>query len=71
LIPDVFGWVDTLLGVFGGFFSYSLISSIVSVFTGALSLIRTVVLLLLGVKALNQGTISVPVVDTLVDKYMG
>lgn len=68
LIPDVFSWISSVISVFGGSFNYSFVSSLVSVFTKALDIIRTCLFLALGLKALNQGTISVPFVDKLVEK---
>lgn len=70
LIPDCLGWISSLLSIFEVYFSASIVNSIINVITDALSIIRTVLLLVLGVKALNQATINVPVVDNLVNKYM-
>ena len=70
LIPDALAWIASVLRVFDGEFDYSFISRIVSVITGALDFIRTALLLLLGVKALNQGNVSIPVVDDIIAKHM-
>lgn len=70
LIPDLLRWIATLVSVFKGTFNYNVVSSIISVITQAIEIIRTCLFLLLGAKALTQGTVAVPVVDKLINKYM-
>lgn len=48
----------------------TILPNLVSAVVAAFNISEKVVLLVLGVKALNQGTIGVPVVDNLIDKYM-
>ncbi|MBP3602870.1 MAG: hypothetical protein J6J79_01830 [Lachnospiraceae bacterium] len=69
LIPDLLSWVNSLVAVFKGSFNYGVLSAIISVITKAIDIIRTCLFLLLGMKALNQGTVAVPVVDQIVNKY--
>ena len=57
--------------MFGGNFHVGFITNLVSAVTSAIDIIEKVFFLALGVKALNQGTIAVPVVDKLISKYMG
>lgn len=71
LIPDCLNVISSFLGIFNFSVYFSLIRSMFSVLVDILSLLRTVVLILLGYKALSQGTIKVPFVDTLINKYMG
>lgn len=70
LIPNVLGVISNLLGIFDVHFSYGVVNSIISVVIGIINLIERVLFILLGFKALNQGTIAVPVVDKLIGKYM-
>lgn len=70
LIPDLLYWISTLVSTFKGTFNYGFISSIISLITQAIDIIRTCLFLVLGLKALNQGTIAVPFVDSIVNKYM-
>lgn len=70
LIPDVIFWINSIFATIGLGFGYSFITSVIGVFTGGLSIVKTCVLLLLGLTALNQGTIKVPVVDKMIEKYM-
>lgn len=71
LIPNAISFIDDVVGIFGGSFYISFISSLANAVTSALNLIETVLFIGLGIKALNQGNIAVPVVDKLIDKYMG
>lgn len=68
LIPGVISFVDDIFNIFGGYFTIGVVSAIVNMLTSALSLLRTLLFILLGLKALNQGDISVPGIDKLVNK---
>lgn len=68
LIPGVINFVDDIFNIFGGYFTIGVVNAIVNMLTSALSLLRTLLIILLGLKALNQGDISVPGIDKLVNK---
>lgn len=70
LIPDVLRWLSSFLTVFNVYITTSTVNTLFDSITDAIDIIRTVFFLVLGVKALNQGTVSVPVVDNLINKYM-
>lgn len=70
LLPDALSWIGSLVDLFNGSFSYSVVSKILSVITEALDIAKTVIFLMLGVKALIQATIKVPFVDNFLNKYM-
>lgn len=69
LIPDAIAFIGTFVGIFGGYFYSSFISSLAELLSGALTLARTVFFILLGLKALTQGDIRIPVLDSLIEKY--
>lgn len=71
LLPNAMSIIDSLVSMFGGSFYIGFISNLVNAVVTALNVIEKLLLLGLGVKALNQGTIAVPVVDGLINKYMG
>lgn len=71
LIPNAISVIDYIVSMFGGVFYIAFLSNLVSAVVAGLNIIEKLVLLGLGVKALNQGTIAVPVVDNLINKYMG
>ena len=70
LIPDAMNCISYVASMFGGNFHVGFISNLVSAVTSVIDVIQKVLFLALGVKALNQGTIVVPVVDKLINKYM-
>ena len=71
LIPNAISFINNLMAVFDKSFSVIILSRIVTVIVSALDIIEKILFILLGVKAINQGTISLPVVDKLINKYMG
>lgn len=71
LIPDAMNCISYIASMFGGNFHIGFVSNLVSAVTSVIDIIEKVFFLALGVKALNQGTIAVPVVDKLISKYMG
>ena len=71
LIPNFMNFIGYLVSMFGGSFYIAILSNLVSAVVTALNILETLLLLGLGIKALNQGTIAVPVVDKLINKYMG
>lgn len=71
LIPNVIGVLDNLASIFGGSFHIGFLSSLVYAVTEALDILEKLLFMGLGVRALTQGTIAVPAVDGLINKYMG
>lgn len=69
-IPNTIGLIDHIFALFNGNFSVSLLSKIVTVVLNVIDLIEKILFIALGWKALNQGSVSVPVVDKLIDKFM-
>lgn len=70
LIPNIIGLIDDVANIFEASFGIIVVTRIITVFKSALNLFQTLLFLGLGFKALNQGTIAVPVVDNLIGKYM-
>lgn len=71
LIPSLIYLIDDLLSIFDSSFSIPTITSIIIFLQSAVSLVKTVFLLGLGITALNQGTIKFPFIDKLIDKHYG
>lgn len=71
LVPNAISFVDNVVSIFGGSFDAAFLSNLISAAVAALNIIEKLLMIGLGVKALNQGTIAVPVVDKLINKYMG
>ncbi len=70
LVPDIISFVDSLVRFGGISFNLNVISNIINVILDATNIVEKVLFILLGTKSLSQGTISVPIVDEIVDKYM-
>lgn len=68
LIPDIIDFIGSIASVFNGSFYLSIVSKIVTVLTSAILLVKTVLFIVLGIKALGQGSITVPLVDDLTNK---
>lgn len=71
LVPNAISFVDNVVSIFGGSFYVAFLSNLNSAAVAALNIIEKLLMIGLGVKALHQGTIAVPVVDKLINKYMG
>ena len=71
LIPNVISVIDYIVSMFGGNFYIAFVANLVNAVVAVLNIIQKLLLIGLGVKALNQGTIAVPVADNLINKYMG
>ncbi len=70
LIPNAISFIDYIASIFGGNVYIAFISNLVNAITSAIDIIEKVLFIGLGLKALNQGNISFPVVDKLINKYM-
>uniref|UniRef100_UPI0028EF459D hypothetical protein n=1 Tax=Oribacterium sinus TaxID=237576 RepID=UPI0028EF459D len=68
LVPDVFKWVGTALSVINVNDGTRAITAFWSLITQAIDIFKTCIFLALAFKALNQSTITVPVVDELLNK---
>ena len=70
VIPDLLEFVGNIASVFNGNFSIIKVNQIVNVLVSGLNLAEKVLFLGLGVKALSQCTIVIPLIDKKVSKYI-
>lgn len=70
LISNLIDFINNIAAVFGGKFEIAVLSHVVTVIVSGIDFIKKVLLVILGIKALNQGTIEIPVVDKLINKYV-
>ena len=70
LIPNAIGFIDNIFAIFNGNFNVTFLSKIVTAILSAIDIVEKILFVGLGLKALNQGSVSVPVVDKLINKYM-
>ena len=69
ILPEVTGCFDSFFSLLDVDFRFRAFSSFMSIITQAIEIFRTCLLLALAVKALDESTISVPVVDDLLNKH--
>ena len=67
-IPNIISFIGSIVDIFNGSFYLTIVSKIVAVLNNAIGLIKTVLFIVLGIKALSQGSITVPVIDDLTNK---
>lgn len=68
VIPELISIVEDFLNIFGVYFSTSIVNNIVNILYTIISLAEKVLFVVLGVKAISQKTIILPVIDDLVNK---
>lgn len=66
-IPNLMGILNDLIGIFGGYFYPSFISSAVNFLHDMIDLVEKIVMLALGLMAIGQKTINIAPLDKLVD----
>lgn len=70
IVPSIFGIVSNVISIFGASVQFTIITGIFGIITGVISLAEKVLLIVLGVKAFNQGTVKIPFIDDFVNKYI-
>lgn len=70
LIPDLIGFIGNIASVFNGRFAMAKVNQIINVLVSGTNIVEKVLFLGFGVKALRQGTIVIPFIDSRVSKYM-
>lgn len=68
LIPSLVNFIDDIFNIFGGNFAIRFLTNIINMLRSGINIIQIVVFLILGLKALNQGTVGIPLIDKMVDK---
>lgn len=69
-VPEFIDLINYICNVFGSQFSLPALLSIVNVFQEIIQILKDILLIVLGVKALNQRTLAIPVIDGLLDRYI-
>lgn len=70
LMPDIIGFIGNIALVFNGHFVLAKVNQIITMLVSGINVVEKVLFLGLGFKALSQGTIVIPFIDTKVSKYM-
>lgn len=69
-IPDVINVIDDVFKLFNGAFNINFISKMVILLQSIISVLESVLLLVLGFKALHQGTVPIGIIDELIEEHM-
>lgn len=69
--PDILGVISSFLSVFHVVFTYHTFSTIINVFIQVIDILKYVLFIILGIKALGARSVAIPLVDGLIYKYMG
>ena len=70
LVPNIISLISNIVAAFGGEFEINFLIRIIAAIVDAIDIIEKILFIGLGFDALNQGSISIPVVDKLINKYM-
>ena len=70
LIPGVISFVNDVFVVFGGKFNITFLNRLANAIVSAIGLVEKVTLLLFGIKSIHQSSISIPLIDGLIETYM-
>lgn len=72
IIPDVIEVINSVLDIFNVNAIYlEWLSDIINFILTVISFVRTIVFLLLGIKAVSKSTVYIPIVDGMVNKFIG
>ncbi len=69
LIPDAISCVEHIMSAMGLVFSENCLSNLIAAITSVIDICQKLLFIILGTKALNQGTIHIPSVDRFINKY--
>lgn len=68
IIPDLFGMLNSVIGIFGGYLHLSIVDNLLNLAHYALGILKTVAFLLLAVAAAGKGKFEIPGLNKLLDK---
>lgn len=69
-VPDVIGFIGNIAAVFNLNFSIAAINRIITALVSGIKIVEKALFLMIGLKALNQGTVVIPFIDIKVSQYM-
>lgn len=71
LLPSVIRVIDNIFMMFGGYFTAAFATNFLAAVLTLVDMVKTILLLVMGMKAVTQGTVAMPVIDNLINKHMG
>lgn len=70
LIPDALNWIASIPNTFGANVHFSFFNDVFDVITDLIGICKVLTFITLIFKALNLGTIKLPVIDDVINKYV-
>lgn len=70
IIPDVCDVITNFAFLFNGNFNTTMVDRFFTALVGGIDVIEKVLFVSLGLKALSQGTIYIPMIDKIISKHM-
>ena len=70
VIPDLVGLVQSVMNLFDEFFSMEIILEIETILRSILNIVEYVIFILLGILALGNKTVRLPLVDGVIEKHV-
>ena len=70
LIPDALNWVASIPNAFGANIRFTFFNDVFGVITDFIGICKVLTFISLIFKALNLGTIKLPVIDDIINKYV-
>ncbi len=71
MIPEFLAWIDGIANLFEGDITYGAVTRVVNVLVDTLDLIRSILFICLAFLSLKKKSITIPIVDGLINKFMG
>lgn len=70
IVPDFMNFIESIFGIFSERFDIYVISNITTAISSIIRIVKHLFLIAFGLKSLNQGNVSFPLVDNLIKKHM-
>lgn len=70
VVPDLIGVVEELLSIFNVSFRLAVVTGFFNMLRSIVSIAEYIVMIALGICALSQATVHIPLVDDLINKHM-
>lgn len=69
LIPDAITFIGNVAGIFGSYFTLSRVANATSAITSVIGILEVVILVVMAIKSLNQGSLRFGFIEKFVQKH--
>ncbi len=70
IVPDIISFINEVLNIFKGYLHFSKLNEVISVLQSGISLLEKIIVVLMAVKSINQGTVRIKFIDNMLDKHI-